>query len=334
MDFNDKTLTLFKGFINDIIKVFPEHKECIHKNYDDILNTDDLNIDENEIIKEFLDIIDENSDSITNKDSKIFTDELYLIREISMKSIWDSGISNKTKGNIWKYLQSFCLINISKNSNDQINEVLKSIESKEKIKDKKTLKDMKKIKKINENLKNASNVDDNSDNNGDSNGEELNDMDNLINNTSIGNLAKEITDDLNLGEMGEDGLTDFMKPENMMNIFQKINSTLTDKINSKELDGNALLGEASGIMDQNNMMKSMMGMFGNIVGGSGGPGGPGGMGGGPDLSNMMNMFQGMNSNSNNNNNNNNNNNSGDTSGNHDPNVVRERLRNKLNNKNK
>ena len=42
-------------------------------------------------------------------------------------------INEKTKQNIWKYLQAFCVINISKNSNDKINEVLKSIESNEKV---------------------------------------------------------------------------------------------------------------------------------------------------------------------------------------------------------
>ena len=38
---------------------------------------------------------------------QIFTDELFLIKDISMKSIWDSDISEKTKENIWKYLQAF-----------------------------------------------------------------------------------------------------------------------------------------------------------------------------------------------------------------------------------
>jgi len=327
MDFNDKTLTLFKGFMNDILKVFPEHTECINKNYNDILNSDDLIIDENDIIKEFLVIIDNNSDNITNKNEEIFTDDFYLIKEISMETIWTSNISNKTKDNIWKYLQSFCLINISKNSNDKINEVLKSIESNEKIKDKKSLKDIKNIKKINENLKNTAEEEeeeDTKDNN-------LNDMDNILNNTNIGNLAKEITDGLNLDEMGEDGLSDFMKPENMMNIFQKINTTLTDKISNNELDGNALLGEASNLMGKNDMMKGMMSMFGNM-GNSGS--GDGNM---PDMSNMMNMFAGMNNQSSEQpkpteQNHEQRSPSNNTNDNHDPDVVRERLRKKLNNK--
>ena len=33
MDLDNKTLTLFKSFINDICKVFPEHKESLTNNY-------------------------------------------------------------------------------------------------------------------------------------------------------------------------------------------------------------------------------------------------------------------------------------------------------------
>ena len=39
MDLDNKTLTLFKSFIFDICKVFPEHKECIYTNYSDILES-------------------------------------------------------------------------------------------------------------------------------------------------------------------------------------------------------------------------------------------------------------------------------------------------------
>ena len=314
MDLDNKTLTLFKGFINDILKVFPEHKECIDKNYCDILELNEISIDDNEIILEFLNNIDLNSNDISNKNSEIFTDELFLIKEISMKSIWESDISDKTKNNIWKYLQAFCVINISRNSNDKINEVLKSIESNEKVTDKKTVKEIKKIKKINENLKN----DEEEEN------KNINDIEELVDNTSIGNLAKEITESMGFKDGEEPDISDIMKPENMMNMFQTINTTLNQKINNKEIDMNNLLGEASGLMNNNDIMKGMMGMMGNMGGGGGNT--PEGM---PDLSSMMNMFQNMQqpqpqqqqeskqtSNQ----------------GNHDPEVVRERLRNKLNKK--
>jgi hypothetical protein len=327
MDVNDKTLKLFKGFINDLINVFPEHKTSLENNYKDILKLDKIIIDDNDIISEFLKIVDDNSDDITNKNEQIFTDNLFIIKDISMKTIWDSGISEKTKKSIWDYLQSFCLINITINSNDKINEVLKNIESNEKVKDKKTVKEMKKIQKINESLKEETPEPETPD-------KPMLDK-KMLENTAIGNLAQEISNDLNISD---DNPAELFKPENMMNMFQKINSTLTSKIDNKEIDMNNLFGEASGLMNDG-MMENMMGMFGNMMG-PGGPGGPG-QGGMPDLSSMMNMMGAM---------------QGQSGGqgqagqgqaggqeqsqktpqskknNHDPDVVKERLRKKLESK--
>ena len=314
MDLDNKTLTLFKSFVNDICKVFPEYKECIDKNYSDILELTEISIDDNEIISEFLKNIDNNSNDISNKDSKIFTDELFLIKDISMKSIWESDISDKTKENIWKYLQAFCVINISRNSNDKINEVLKSIESNEKVTDKKTVKEMKKLKKMNDNLNKQSEEKYNKNN----------DIEDLVENTAIGNLAKEITESMGFNDNGEPDIEDIMKPENMMNMFQTINTTLNEKINNKELDMSNLFGEASGLMNNNDIMKGMMGMISGMSNLNTGDEGA------PDLSGMMNMFQNMQqpnavpreepkqpkkSNDP-----------------HDPEIVKERLRNKLNKK--
>lgn len=308
MDLDNKTLTLFKSFITDICKVFPEHKKTIDNNYSSVLELDEIIIDDNEIISEFLNNIDKNSNDISNKNSDIFTDELFLIKDISMKSIWESDISEKTKQNIWKYLQAFCVINISRNSNDKINEVLKSIESNEKVTDKKTVKEIKKLKKMNENLK--KDVEDNNEENSKNKS-----IEELVDNTAIGNLAKEITEDLGFSEDGEPDISEIMKPENMMNMFQKINSTLSQKIENKELDMNNLFGEASGLMNNNDIMKGMMGMMGNMGGNN--------SEGMPDLSGVMNMFQNMNQPKQQ---------SNKSNDPHDPEVVRERLRNKLNKK--
>jgi len=314
MDLDNKTLTLFKSFITDICKVFPEHKECIHKNYSEILELTEISIDDNEIISDFLKNIDDNSNDISNKDSKIFTDDLFLIKEISMKSIWESDISEKTKENIWKYLQAFCVINISRNSNDKINEVLKSIESNEKVTDKKTVKEMKKLKKMNENLNKEVKDEDNK--NTDTN----NDIENLVENTAIGNLAKEITESMGFSENGEPDIEDIMKPENMMNMFQTINTTLNEKINNKELDMGNLFGEASGLMNNNDIMKGMMGMISGMSNAGEGA---------PDLSGMMNMFQNMQQPNNIPREEQQPKKSNDP---HDPEIVKERLRNKLNKK--
>ena len=332
MDVNDKTLKLFKGFINDLINVFPEHKDSLTNNYNSVLELDRLIINDNDIISEFLKTVDDISDDITNKNEQIFTDNLFIIKDISMKTIWESGISEKTKKSIWDYLQSFCLINITINSNDKINEVLKNIESNEKIKDKKTVKEMKKVQKINESLK-----------------EEIPETPETsetpktpfnkqaLENTAIGNLAQEISNDLNISD---ENPAELFKPENMMNMFQKINSTLTSKIDNKEIDMNNLFGEASGLMNDG-MMENMMGMFGNMMG-AGPSSGAGGM---PDMSGMMNMMTAMQGNIQpqtqpqpqpqtqpQNQSGGQTSKSSSNNKNHDPDVVKERLRKKLESK--
>lgn len=307
MDVNEQMLSKFKKFLNDISNVYPEHKESINNNYKDILNCDNLKIEENELITEFLEKISNISDDIMNKDDSIFTDDLYLLKDISMKSLWSSDISNKTKESIWGYLNIFCLIELNISSGKIMQKTNEKLSSGEKI-TKKELKLMKEFKKLSENINN-------------SNSSFTQESFSELENTSLGNLAKEITEGL---DINENNAQDMLKPDNMMNLFQSINSTIQQKVENNEIDMNALFGEATGFMNNNGMMENMMGMVGNLMGQGGGGEGM------PDLSSMMNMMsqmappqapaqQSKNSNS-------------KASNNHDPNVVRDRLRKKLESK--
>lgn len=308
MNINDQMLDKFKNFINDLIKVFPEHKETIESNYKDILNLENVVIKENEIISEFLENISNISDSIMNKDSSVFTDELFLIKGISMDTLWKSDISNKTRSNIWKYLNIFCLINLNVTSGDVMAKAQQKLLSGEKV-TKKELAVMKKFKQINENINTEDIIDENPANSS---------TEDILENTSIGNLAKEITGELNIDE---NNMEEMLNPSNMMNMFQTINSTLQSKIENKEIDMNSLFGEASGLMN-NGMMENMMGMFGNMMGT--------GNGQMPDMSSMMNMAQQASQQTHTPNQDTNE--STKSKGNHDPDVVRNRLRKKLESK--
>ena len=270
MDINDQMLSKFKCFLNDICKVFPEHSDSIQQNYNVILELDSLVIDENEIISEFLENISNISDNIINKDNEIFTDDLFLIKDISMKTLWSSDISKKTKDSIWGYLNVFSLINLNITSGKMMENTQNKLESGEKI-TKKELKVMKDLKKLNENINtnNASSSDDTFES---------------LENTSLGNLAKEITKDLNIDDSNAQ---DMLNPNNMMNIFQTINSTLQQKVDNNELDMNSLFSEASGFMNNSGLMGNMMGMMGA---GNGSDGEGEGM---PDIGNMMNMMSQM-----------------------------------------
>ena len=221
MDINSKTLTIFKSFIDDLIKVFPEHKNILIENYSDIISLDKININENEKIKEFLNFIDKISSQITEKNESIFENDLELLQGLNFKTIWNSDISDNTKDKIWKYLQSFYLININVNTLNKLNEG----EGKKKIskKNKKDLENFKKInedfKKMNENFNKNENIEeiDNS----------LNDFNNVLENTSIGKIAQEISQELNIDDNTED-LSQILNPESMMKIF----GTITTKMNN------------------------------------------------------------------------------------------------------
>jgi hypothetical protein len=184
-----------------------------------------------------------------------------------------------------------------------------------KLQIKKLLKKLKKLKKMNENFKKE--VEEN-------NVETNNDIENLVENTTIGNLAKEITESMGFKDNGEPDIEDIMKPENMMNMFQTINTTLNEKINNQELDMNNLFGEASGLMNNNDMMKGMMSMISGMSNG--------GSDGTPDLSSMMSMFQNMQQPNSVNREEQQEQQPKKSNNPHDPEIVKERLRNKLNNK--
>ena len=252
MDINSKTLTIFKSFVDDLIKVFPEYKEPIIVNYSDIISLETLNINENTKIKDFLSKIDVISNGITDKDESIFKEDLFLLNEINFKVIWESNISDKTKDNIWKYLQSFCLINININTLNKLNEDTDS-DSKRKI-SKKNKRDIENFNKINEDYKN---------NSGNVDASDINDFNNILENTNIGKIAQEISEELNINDENAD-ISEILNPESMMKIFGSINEKM---MNNSEMSKEGLQGEAMNIcssMKDNPLFSQLMGMQSNL----------------------------------------------------------------------
>ena len=129
MDIDSKCLSVFKSFINDIIKVFPEYKIKLEDVYGDLLKMDTCVLDKQELLIEFLERVHKLDKKITNKDDSVFNDDPIILTEISFKNIWTTNISVKTKESIWKYLQTFCLLYINNKSNkQQINQINKFIQ--------------------------------------------------------------------------------------------------------------------------------------------------------------------------------------------------------------
>ena len=275
MDINSKALHIFKGFIDDLIKVFPEYKIPLYENYSDILALETLKINENQKIKDFLKKIDSVSTEITDKNECIFENDLFLLEDVCFKKIWSSNISDKTKETIWKYLQSFCLINININTLEKLNGDDNLSDQKM---TKKSKKDLENYQKINKDFTNEKPSD-----------EDLNGFNSILENTNIGKIAKEITEELNLGDdSSEADMKEVFNPENMMKIFSSINSKISD---NGDLNKEDLASEATNIcssMKDNPLFSQLMGMQSSMFGqmGQQGQQGQQGMQANPDTRNI------------------------------------------------
>jgi hypothetical protein len=262
---------LFKSLIRDVIKVFPEYEKRLLKYYSSTLESED---NDEPKLKEFLENIEEITDNIIEKDITVFNEDPVILQNVSFKLIWNSDISDNTKNSLWKYLQSFCIINIqNKSGKDKIQEVLKKIESNEKVKDKETVKNMKKIQKLNESF-DINEIKEVLENNPETVEKGMDQMDQMFANTGIGKLAKEITEDLDIENMVNNGggIQDLFSGGNMANIMQTISSKMED--NKDTLNSDDLMKEATNIcgsMQGNPLFSSLMGgMTGNLMGALGG----------------------------------------------------------------
>ena len=252
---------LFNSFISEIIRGFPEYNDRINNYYKKTLEIED---DKDPKLLEFIDNIVLLSDKISENDISLFENDPIILQNVSFKVIWESEISPQTRNSIWKYLQTFCLLGIQNNQSDEkIDKIKKMIDQNEKIKDKETISNMKKLKKLSESI----NVDLIKEN---INTPEMKEMGELFENTQIGKIAKEVTEELNIEDMLKDnngivGVDKLFNGENMMNIVQSI----TSKVGSLETEGDeeTMMKEAmdiTGLMKNNPLFDSLMGGLGDI----------------------------------------------------------------------
>tara|TARA_Y100000817_G_C16846880_1_gene540403 strand:+ start:871 stop:1818 length:948 start_codon:yes stop_codon:yes gene_type:complete len=300
---------LFTSFVNDIINVFPEYEKRLKTYYKDILESE--NQGESPKLTEFLENIELISDKIVEQDITLFQEDPIILQNVSFKLIWNSDISSQTKNNLWNYLRTFCMLKINLESTDKISEVLKSIESKEKVKDKETLKNMKKLRKLNKefDIKGIEKV---VNENPESLNSGMDSIDSMFKDTDIGKIAKEITDDLDIEGIMQNGggIEDIFNGGNMMNIIQSISSKMSEK--EGELNTDNLMKEATDIcssMQGNPIFSSLLNMQGGMMGA---------MNAGNDESNDNSEVRNINV--------------SDKS--HNPNVTRQRLQKKLKEKQK
>lgn len=255
--------TIFNNFIRDLSKTYPEIKSCLYRNYEYCLVEEDKKLSECPKLEKFLDIINDHEKFITDKNLEFFDLEIELLEEISFKRLWEKNITNKTRESIWKYLQTFQIININLKSNEELREALSQIGTDTVMEvDKSTAKDLKKLKKLSNNVKEKNNTFD---------GEgELDEMLGGLLDSGIGDIAKEVAKNMNVDEMfgniNENSnpmevMSQMLNPEKMNSIFQNINSVMEKKVENGELTQDSLKNEAEGMMGkmkENPMFKNMM----------------------------------------------------------------------------
>lgn len=253
---------LFRNFIQDTIKVFPEYDKRLNKHYSAIILDEGDDENKSAIFSDFMENIEEITKDVCDENLKMFEKDPIILQNVSFKVIWESNITNDTRLSIWKYLQSFCMYNFNKSQGD-IDKIVKKLQQNEKVKDKENLLKAKRLKKLSESIKNDS-IEAKLNGNPEvieealENDESMKQMEDILENTGIGKIAKEVTEELDIeGMLGEGGgIEDIMKGDNMMKIFQSISS----KIEGANLGGGNIMEEAMGItknMKDNPLFSSM-----------------------------------------------------------------------------
>ena len=264
MDISTQCLSVFKSFINDIIKVFPEYDLKLQDIYGPILSMDTCKLEEQELLTEFMDRVHKLNKKITNKDESMFNDDPLLLTDISFKNIWTTNISYKTKETIWKYLQTFCLLSLNHQSNKALATALADLSDNKDIDllDKNIASDVKKIKRMTENIQEpiAEDLTDTSVVVSDQPAEPVmqNPLEAIMGNSDIGRLAEEVSKELDLesmlGSLDSDNpmemFQNLMNGDAMNKIMGTIHDVVNTKVNSGELNKEDMMSEAQGIYGQ------------------------------------------------------------------------------------
>lgn len=267
-EYNTKIIKLFNNFINDIINVFPEQKTNIYNNYEKELINNNYEICDSKI-NDFCILLDNKFDLIITKNEDIFSEK--ILTGVDFKKLWLSNINDKTKKNIWSYITSLLLVYLSYVISKELDCPLSSIKSKKLTSNQ--LEKIKKIKKLSSLVKNSSNSF--------MNDPALNKIFNMtknFENTSIGNIAKNITEELNINSiMGEnkDPMALLQDPSKFMNVFNGLDKKIEHQVKNGNYKKDDLLKEATeicGMMKGNQYFDNIMQQCGNMSGNMGGGG--------------------------------------------------------------
>ncbi|MDA7463520.1 hypothetical protein N8996_01870 [Candidatus Poseidonia alphae] len=265
---------LVYDLINDILYTFPEYKNNLDANLNNIKETQDSDSIK-EVYDHFKKVLPERFFDILYKNEEMFQKEeinTEFLPGIDFKKLWTEDISNTTKDTIWKYLQLILFTVIGKvDSQESFGDTAKLFEAINEG----DLKD-----KLEETMANLQNMMDNKEDIIDVSGidmenlprpDEINDHINGLLNGKLGNLAKEIAEEtaesLNLDTENASSVNDvfqslFKNPGKLMNLVKNVGGKLDDKIKSGEIKESEIMQEASDLLSKMKDMPGMAGMGG------------------------------------------------------------------------
>jgi hypothetical protein len=262
----------FKCFVLDIKTSYKEYGDIIDSYYSNLLESDICN--EDKYVKRFMVKMNDHESKISNKDMTLFSEPINIIKNIDFKVIFDS--KEMSKDNIekmWDYLQTLYVL--GKTIISDTDKVKKLVENFKRFKNNeevheevteedKMLLDM--LNNLSEKGKNST-IDSN-----------------ILENGLIGNLAKELSDEIDIENMGlnidensnvDDVFSNLISGDNplkFMNLVQTVGQKIQEKVSSSDLDQNKLMEEATKMMSSlqggnplfDNILKQTQAMAGNM----------------------------------------------------------------------
>ena len=241
-----------KLFVKDIINIYSDYKESLEEYYCDLLNNDSCNDDK--YIKRYMRKLNDYKSKISNKDDTLFSESIFILKNIDFKELWINELTtSNNKETIWNYVQTLFVIGETIISDS--NKIKNLVDNFKKVRENESIDNIdeenKEVFDMIQNLSKAS--------------ENKIDED-MINNGLIGNLAKELAEEINIDDMNlnldeksdnvGDVFTNLMSGDNpmkFMNLIQNVGQKIQNKLEDGNINQEQLVNEA----------QSMMGMLGN-----------------------------------------------------------------------
>ena len=241
-------------FVNEFIglDLFPELNDTLNKYYGELLKEERCNNDR--YVKRYMEKMNPHRSAISQKDETMFSEQVRVFKNVDFSQVWNSGkLNDKNKEKIWEYLQLLYVIGETiLNDSDRIKNLVQSFQkftSGEDVEE--TEGETNEQSEMLAMLRNLSEV----------RGKEPL-QEELLENGLIGNLAKELADELSLDDLqmnmdNVENVDDVFKnimsgdnPMKFMNLLQTVGKKIQDKVENSQLDQDKLIEEATSMMSQ------------------------------------------------------------------------------------